>query len=232
VVAAVSEVLARQLEDTVVQGSCRIEVVPNGVDTDLFRPSPDNGVLRKELGLTPEVPIIGSIGRLEPIKGYEIMIEAFAHLRDSFEGGPQPVLVVAGDGSERERIEGLMASRGLGNSVHLLGWRDDVHNLLSAFSLFTMSSHNEGTSVSLLEAMSTGLCPVVTDVGGNRAVLGEGLVHHLTPPADPVALARAWGEGIRDAARRGADAEAARQRVRERFSLEAMVRSYERLYAS
>jgi glycosyltransferase involved in cell wall biosynthesis len=232
VVAAVSEVLARQLEDTVVRGSCPIEVIPNGVDTDLFRPRPDNGVLRRELGLAPEVPIIGSIGRLESIKGYEIMIEAFAHLCKRFEAGPQPVLVLAGDGSERERLEDLIASRALGDSARLLGWRDDVHDLLSAFALFTMSSHSEGTSVSLLEAMSAGLCPVVTDVGGNRAVVGEDLVHRLVPPDNSIALAGAWSDAIHDGPRRGADAETARSRVQDCFSLEAMVRSYERLYSA
>jgi len=231
VVAAVSEVLARQLEETVVRGSCRIEVVPNGVDTDLFCPKEDTCVLRKELGLAPDVPIIGSIGRLEAIKGYEIMIEAFAHLSDLCGDGPRPILVVAGDGSEREMLKQMMASRGLGQSVHLLGWRDDVHDLHSAFALFTMSSHSEGTSVSLLEAMSAGLCPVVTDVGGNRAVVGSDLSHRLVPPGDPAALANAWREAIHDGARRVTDGGTARRRVQDRFSLEAMVNAYERLYS-
>lgn len=231
VVAAVSEVLALQLEDTVVRGSCRIEVVPNGVDTDLFCPQADTHVLRKELGLAPDVPIIGSIGRLEAIKGYEIMIQAFAHLRDRCGDGPQPVLVVAGDGSERSRLDSMIASHGLTESVHLLGWRDDVHDLHSAFALFTMSSHSEGTSVSLLEAMSAGLCPVVTDVGGNRAVMGEDLSHRLVPPDDPAALAGAWRGAIHDGANRRVDAQAARNRVETCFSIEAMVRAYERLYS-
>jgi glycosyltransferase involved in cell wall biosynthesis len=231
VVAAVSEVLARQLEETVVRGSCRIDVVPNGVDTDLFCPKADTCALRKELGLAPDVPIIGSIGRLEAIKGYEIMIEAFAHLRDRYGDGPQPVLIVAGDGSERERLEQMVTSQGLAQSAHLLGWRDDVHDLHSAFALFTMSSHSEGTSVSLLEAMSAGLCPVVTDVGGNRAVVGEDLSHRLVPPDDPAALANAWLEAINDGERRVADGETARRRVQDRFSIEAMVSTYERLYS-
>ncbi len=230
VVAAVSEVLARQLRETVVRESCRIEVIPNGVDTERFCQRSDTGVLRQELGVAPDVPIIGSIGRLESIKGYEVMIEAFSLLRERLEDGPQPALVVAGDGSERERLEGMIAARSIGESAYLLGWRDDVHNLLSAFSLFTMSSHSEGTSVSLLEAMSSGLCPVVTDVGGNRAVVGEDLKHRLVPPNDPAALADAWSVAIRDVARRAADATTARIQVQNRFSLDAMVRSYERLY--
>ena len=120
-VVAVSEVLARQLEDTVVQGSCSVTVIPNGVDTELFRPRKDSGALRKELGLTPDQPIIGSIGRLEAIKGYEVMIGAFAQLKRQYPAGASPVLVVAGDGAERVRLEELTAQHGLEDSVQLTG---------------------------------------------------------------------------------------------------------------
>jgi glycosyltransferase involved in cell wall biosynthesis len=93
-----------------------------------------------------------------------------------------------------------------------------------------MSSRSEGTSVSLLEAMSAGLCPVVTDVGGNAAVLGPALRHRLVPPADPEALAMAWRDALVDSDRRTADGAAARQRVKAVYSLEEMVRRYESLY--
>ena len=93
-----------------------------------------------------------------------------------------------------------------------------------------MSSHSEGTSVSLLEAMSAQLCPIVTDVGGNAAVLGSILRHRLVPPRDPSALAAVWRDALAEPGRRSADAAAARARVLEAFTLDAMVRAYERLY--
>jgi glycosyltransferase involved in cell wall biosynthesis len=114
--------------------------------------------------------------------------------------------------------------------VRWLGWRDDIAHLHEAFTLFTMSSRSEGTSISLLEAMSAGLCPVVTDVGGNAAVLGDDLRHRLVPPCDPDALASAWLAALRDADARENDGRAARARVVSAFTLEAMVRTYERLY--
>jgi glycosyltransferase involved in cell wall biosynthesis len=114
--------------------------------------------------------------------------------------------------------------------VRFLGWRDDVPALHAAFALFTMSSHSEGMSVSLLEAMAAGLCPVVTDVGGNRAVLGPALAHRLVAPANPLALAGAWESALADPARRAADGQAARQRVQQEFSVQTMVRRYEALY--
>jgi glycosyltransferase involved in cell wall biosynthesis len=230
VVVAVSDAVAKRLADGIVSPRTRMVVVENGVDTDLHCPRVDTGLLRRELGLTPDVPIIGSVGRLEQIKGYDVMIEAFALLRQGWAAGPPPVLVIGGDGSERTRCTEIAASRGLGDSVVLLGWRDDIHDLHSAFTLFTMSSRSEGTSVSLLEAMSAGLCPVITDVGGNAVVLGPVLQHRLVPTESPRALAEAWTVALTDREARRNDGEKARRRVQERFSLERMVRSYEELY--
>ncbi|HEU4564083.1 MAG TPA: glycosyltransferase [Gemmatimonadaceae bacterium] len=231
VVVAVSEVLARQLADTVVRGAARIHVVRNGVDTELHRPRPDSGAIRTELGIAADRPILGSIGRLEPIKGYDVMIEAFARLlADWPDDAPRPALLLAGEGSERPALERRAAELGLAGDVRFLGWRDDVADLHSAFALFTMSSRSEGTSVSLLEAMSAGLCPVVTDVGGNAAVLGPALRHRLVPAEDPAALAAAWRDALEAAERRREDGARARQRVMDEFSLATMVRAYEALY--
>ena len=231
VAVAVSDAVAEHLRRWVVQDRCRIEVVLNGVDTDLHRPRADDGALRAELGIDADAPIIGSIGRLEHIKGYDYMVQAFAHLCRDWSGAPEPVLVVGGDGAERARLESLARELGVQSRVRLLGWRDDIARMHAAFNLFTMSSRSEGTSVSLLEAMSAGLCPVVTDVGGNAAVLGEALRHRLVPPADPAALAEAWRSVLRHPARAEADGEAARRHVQSSYALDSMVRRYEELYA-
>jgi glycosyltransferase involved in cell wall biosynthesis len=230
VVVAVSDALATQLAATVVSERCRIQVVRNGVDSHLFRPRPDSAVLRRDLRLPPTVPIIGSLGRLEQIKGYDVMIEAFARLRTQSALASPPVLVLGGEGAERPRLEAYATTLGVSDSVYFLGWRDDIHDLHSAFTIFTMSSRSEGTSVSPLEAMSAGLCPVVTDVGGNAAVLGDRLRHRLVPTERPDALATAWLDALADHERRQLDGAAARVRVDESFSLDTMVREYEQLY--
>ena len=230
IVVAVSDVLARQLAATVLSRRRQVTVVYNGVDADLFRPQPDTGTLRKELGLGPAVPIIGSVGRLERVKGYDVMIEAFAKLRALESPAAAAVLVLGGEGSERPHLQALSERLGVGRAVHFLGWRDDIHDLHSAFSVFTLASRSEGTSVSLLEAMSAGLCPVVTDVGGNGMILGERLRHRLVPVGDPEALAAAWIDALTACARRTTDGAAARARVNESFRLDTMVATYERLY--
>lgn len=223
-VVAVSAPLAHQLA-AAVKVRCPIYLIPNGIDTDHYHPAPDDGELRRELGLTADVPVLGSIGRLEPIKGYDVMLHALAALP------PGPVLVIGGDGSERERLGALAQQLGVSQRVHLLGWRDDTLGLLRAFSLFTMSSRSEGTSVSLLEAMSVGRCPVVTNVGGNAAVLGDDLRHRLVPPEAPAPLAAAWMAALANPAALARDGLAARQRVTNDFGARMMVARYARLYA-
>ena len=79
-----------------------------------------------------------------------------------------------------------------------LGWRDDAHRLYHAFDIFTLPSRSEGTSISLLEAMAAEVCPVVTDVGGNRAVLGPELAPLLVPDNDATALATTWARQLDD----------------------------------
>jgi len=230
VIVAVSDALAEQLARTVVADASRIQVVLNGVHTNRYRPRPDNNKIRQALLIPPEVPIIGAIGRLDPIKAYHLMIRALGRLRGEWSDGWAPVLVLAGDGPQRKDLAAMVEALHLAGAVHLLGWRNDVEDLHAAFSLFTMSSVSEGTSMSLLEAMSAGVCPVVTDVGGNAAVLGPRLSHRLVRPGDPAALARAWRAALSDPATREADARAARARACEVFGFESMIHRYERIY--
>ncbi|HEX6052854.1 MAG TPA: glycosyltransferase [Gemmatimonadaceae bacterium] len=230
VIVAVSATVAEQLSAGVTKLASRIRVVPNGVDVDLFLPQVDDGSLREELGLSRTVPIIGSIGRLELVKGFDVMVAAFALLRRSWTAGEAPVLVIAGDGSQRDALMADAAAAGVADAVHWLGWRNDIHRLHAAFDLFTMSSRSEGTSISLLEAMSAGLCPVVTDVGGNAAVLGSTLRQRLVPSEDVAALSMAWRDALLDRVGLERDGRAARARVLEAFTLDTMVRAYERIY--
>lgn len=229
VVAVVTPRLTEVLRSTVVPRRTRIEVVFNGIDTDRFAPRPDDGRLRAELGLPADAPIALGIGRLEPVKGYDVMVRAAARLDAA--GAPAGTrVVIAGDGSHRPALMALAEQLGVAGRVHWLSWRDDVEALHRAASLFTMSSRSEGTSISLLEAMSAGLCPVVTDVGGNRDVLGPDLASQLVPSDDPDALARAWASVLSDPARRTELGLDARRRVVEGFGVRQAVAKYEALY--
>lgn len=228
VVIAVSEPLADRLRRHVVAHPDRVRVVINGVDTEALRPGGASS-LRAELGLAPGTLVLGSVGRLERIKGYDVMLESFGCLARQEPGLPA-ALVLAGDGGERPALEARARELGLADRVRFLGWREDLPRLLATFDLFVLASRSEGTSVSLLEAMSAGICPVVTDVGGNADVLGPALRHRLVPSEAPEAIARGWLAALADPAARAADAALARARAEEHYSLRAMVRSYEAIY--
>ncbi len=231
-VVAVSDSVADTLRAGIVSRDRSLVVIPNGINTDQFRPRHGSLSLRASLGIPEGVPLIGSIGRLEPIKNYGLAVRALAqllHLWDS-EGEEFPMLLLAGDGSERGRLAELADSLGVGHRVRFLGWRDDVHALFDTFDLFTLSSRSEGTSMSLLEAMSSGLPCVVTDVGGNRAVLGQALESALVPSEDADALARAWHRSLLDPDGRRSFGQRARCRAVESYSARLMAERYLALY--
>jgi glycosyltransferase involved in cell wall biosynthesis len=230
VVVAVSNDLATELRERLYVPASRVVVVPNGIDANHFRPRVDSGAIRRELGIAGDAPIIGSIGRLYPVKGYDIVLRGFAHFVRDWTGSVRPVLVLVGDGWLREELERLATELGIATDVRFTGWRDDTRDLLAMFSIFTLGSRSEGTSMSLLEAMSSGTYSVVTNVGGNAAVLGDKLSHWLVPPENPEALATRWRDALVDDAGRRRDVAAARSRVVEHFTTDVMIRAYEALY--
>lgn len=230
IIVPVSDRLASEMNHFIGSAASRIRVVRNGIDTERFRPTSHDNRLRQELGLARETPVIGTIGRLYPVKGIDIMLEAFSQLHGDDLDTLSPVLVIAGDGIARARLQLQAYHLGIAARVHFLGWREDVNTLHGGFDIYTMSSHSEGTSIGLLEAMSAGCCPVVTDVGGNRDVLGMQLTHRLIPSGDPVALAHAWRAALDDSGRRRRDAEIARSRVLQHFALRHVVEAYEAMY--
>lgn len=229
-IVAVSQTVRDQLNRFVARPE-RLQVILNGIDCDNFKPCEPDGYARRNAGLPPDTPLIGSVGRFAPIKGYDIMVEAYAHLIASWSRPNAPALVMVGGGSEEHALRARASELGLADKTRFLGWRDDVQYLLPMLDVFTLSSRSEGTSLSLLEAMSCGVCPVVTNVGGNSFILGPELSHRLVVPENPRELARAWTNALENADRRNEDGRVARQRVVSEFSLARMVDAYECLYA-
>jgi glycosyltransferase involved in cell wall biosynthesis len=230
VIIAVSEPLAAVLRRQVVHDASKLRVIANGVDTEGLKPLMDRCALRQELGIPPDAAVIGSIGRLEPVKNYQLMLRAFARLGSGSWNGRPPWLVLVGDGSERASLEQLAVELRIDTQVKFLGWRADAEKLYVTFDLFALTSTSEGTSMSLLEAMSCGVCPAVTDVGGNRSVLGPELNSLLVPSGDEAAVADLWHRLLRDPARRELSGHHARLRAQKAFSLDQMVEQHVALY--
>ncbi len=203
----------------------RVVTIPNGVHMPRGPAEPAAAVPWEALGLGSGDEVVLCVANLIHYKGHLDLLEAWERVRRE---RPTAWLLLAGEGPEREAIE-ARASRLDG--VRLLGARADVAGLLRASTLLVLPSHQEGLPNAVLEAMAAGLPVVATDVGGTSELVVDGETGRLVAPHDPAALAGALLSLLRDNQARQVMGRAAAERARTRFSLEAMVRSYERLYA-
>ena len=220
----VSEDLRRWLIEDVKVDSAKIQRIYNGVDTAHDAPA-DRAEIRAALGVPADAPVIGTVGRLDPVKDQAGLLEAFARLRTT-----GAVLVIVGDGPCRADLHGRAAALGLGERVRFLGARKDVAHVLGAMDVFVLPSIAEGVSNTILEAMATGLPVVATRVGGNPELVSPGVTGQLVPRQHPDALADAIDRYLGDPVLRLAHGTQARARAVEMFSLDSMREAYADLY--
>lgn len=204
----------------------KMTVIPSGIDTERFQPLPAADHQRG-LGLPPERFVVGVVTRGRVRKGVEEFIRAIALLRDR---RPEILGVIVGEVPVDDELKEMLAGLGIQDHIVLLGRRKDMPQVLSAFDLFVLSSHDEGMSNAILEAMAMERAVVATDVGGTGEVVRDGESGLLVPAKDPVALAQAIEAVAADPARRRAMGELGRRIVENKFSARAMVRQMEELY--
>jgi glycosyltransferase involved in cell wall biosynthesis len=211
-----------------VAASGKFRTVPLGLDLDPFtQPSDDlRRESRSELGLEDEDILLVFVGRVVPIKRLEVLIEALALARGSER---RLQLAIVGDGEVRPQLERQAADLGIADSVRFLGYKRDLRPIFAAADVAALSSANEGTPVSLIEAAAAGLPSVATDVGGvSEVVTGESGI--LVPPGDAKALADALVSLATDPARRAAMGDAARARALGRYGAERLLGDIDGLY--
>lgn len=223
-VVAVSDHLAGVLKARGLAGR-DLTIIANGIDVDQFKPGSGAGQIRRRFGIGASTLLIGTVARLEPIKNQAMLIEGIAQARAK---GVDCAVVLIGDGGLRGDLTAQAERLGIDHHVHFWGLERNVARLYPELDVFALTSDAEGTSISLLEAMASGVCPVATDVGGNPAVIGEAGV--LVGPRRPDAFARALCDLAAEPAQRATLGAAARARVVVQLSDEAMVDAYERLY--
>lgn len=202
----------------------RTHVVPNGVDVEhLDACALSQQAARHQLGLPQHVPLAVSVGRLSPVKGFDILLTALAQL-------PGTQLAIAGDGPQRASLHAQATALGLNERVHLLGQLADVRPLLRAGDLYVQPSRREAFGLGAVEAAASGVPLVASAVGGLRELLRDGETGLLVPPEQPVALANALNILLSDPSLGQRMGAAASVEVRRRFSIETVVNQIECVY--
>jgi len=206
----------------------KISVVPLGFDLDPFLNShTQRGEFRREMGLSDEHKLVGIVGRIFPIKNHALFLESAARIAAQ---EPAARFVVVGDGVFRPNLENQARELGITDRVLFTGWRRDLPRICADLNVLVVSSDNEGTPVSAIEAMASS-CPVVaTRVGGLPDLIEDQKTGRLVPPRDAEALASAVLDLLNNtqtACELGQNAMAA---VRQRFTVQRLLGDMDHLY--
>lgn len=223
----VSENLEDFIQKHVIFFKGAYKTIYNGVDTDKFISSTNySHGLRKSLTITEKDFVFICVGRLAEIKGHEVLIEAFSklNLKDNVK------LLIVGDGPRLDFIRDQISFFKLDRNVKMLGLRQDIPDLLNISDCFVLSSHSEGLSCSIIEAMAAGIPAVVTDVGGNCELVENNKTGYLVPPNNPDAMAEKLKDIIENKTKREKMAVVARKIAYEKFSMDSMVKKYKAVY--
>ncbi len=202
--------------------------IPSGVDTERLRArAPDRQSARVALGLPSDAPVVVAVGRLVPVKGFDVLVAALPAVCAS---APALRVLLVGDGPERPALEALARSLGVARHLSITGAQEDVVPYIAAADVLVAPSRNEGMGRVLIEAMALGVPVVGTQVGGIPSVLAGGELGPLVPPDAPPALAAALVDLLGDPGRRRKLAELGRRHA-EAFTVEVMTSRMIRLYA-
>ncbi len=216
----------------------RIAVVPLGLELERHLAcETKRGAFRGEQGIDEGTRLVGIVGRLVPIKNHALFLEGAKALLEHPEGGVSPPVrfIVVGDGELRGELEAMARAYGLGEKVSFTGWREDTDAIYADLDAVALTSDNEGTPVSLIEAMAAGVPVVATRVGGAADLLessGEEPPGILIPPREPGALAEAFLRVLSDRERARAMGSRGRELVRERYTVERLTGDLAALYGA
>ena len=215
-IVAVSDAIREYIPDTVGIEASRVTTIHNGI-----------AGMASPRGEASAAPVFVAVGRLDPVKNQALMLRAFARVLAQ---SPDARLRLVGDGPSRASLQALATELGIASCVEFCGFRSDVAALLADADVFLLSSHYEGISIALLEAMRAGLPTVATRVGGVSETVVDGRTGVLVADGDLESFAAAMSRMAADPSLRRAMGDAARRHQRDEFSLDRMLQRYEALY--
>jgi len=205
----------------------KIEVIYNGIklqelDRDKFREKNRGG-----LNLGPDDFVIGSVGRLDPIKNFPMLVRA---VKEAIKQIPNLKCVIVGDGPEFCKIKKIIQQHGLTKNIILTGYRKDAATLVSAFDLFILTSFSEGISMAMLEAMCMGIPCIATRVGGNPELIEDRVTGWLVEANDYSTLANLICHAFKNRQLLEKVGESAKKRIEHKFLFQDMIENYKKIY--
>jgi glycosyltransferase involved in cell wall biosynthesis len=205
----------------------KVFAVPTGIDLNIFNPVEVKGNLKNELGLSNEIPLVGTVAVLRKKKGHHILLEAIPHVLKRI---PETVFVFVGDGPQRKNIEEKIKEYKLKNNCFMLGHRDDVPQILKSIDLFVLPTLQEALGTSFIEAMAMEKAVIGSDVDGVREVIDDGVNGYLVPSEDSVALAKRIIELLTDRKKAEIMGIQGRKKVERKYTIEIMCKGVYGLY--
>ena len=213
---AVSKQLSATLKTSGYKPSS-VMCIHNGVDLSRLRPTKDREQIRRDLGITPRTLLVGTAGRLSPVKAQDCLLRAAPLI---LRQEPHARFLIVGDGPLRDELAALADQLGVRHAVLFLGARADVHDLIWAMDIFVLPSLSEGIPMALLEAMALGRPVVATAVGGIPEIVTHTSNGLLIKRGDEHGLANACLDLAFDRTRAQAIGAAARETIEQAFSHE------------
>ena len=208
----------------------KIDVISNGLDFSPYKQPARIVALRNELGIDDNVALVGMIANFYlEIKGHAYFLKAAQKVLQKV---ADVEFLLIGDGHLRSRYEKMARDLRIEKKIHFLGKRGDVPAILYSLNISVLSSLSEGFSNTLLESMAAARPVVATRVGGNPEIVIDGTTGYIVPPANSQAMAKAIIDLLQNPEKALAMGAAGKKLVEEKFTIESMVNSYERLYES
>ena len=205
----------------------KISVIPNGVEILPFHNREQVSLLKRQHEIPGNTTIFGSVGRLAPVKGWDRFLPVFKKFIEF--GDNSVILLLVGDGSEREQIEILANKFEIQDNIIMAGMQSDVRPYLEMMDFFLLPSRSEGLSLALLEAMAASKPVIVTDVGENRTVVDNGKTGFILPQDESL-----WVDVLLEILKNKISyktiGDLARQRVINNYTMGATLQAYEGLY--
>lgn len=205
----------------------KFSVVHSGINLDRFSNlSVDPAVMKRELEIPEGNLVVGTAGRLTPVKGQRYLIEAARKIVDV---KPDTTFVFLGDGELLNELKNMAFRLGIRENVKFLGWRPDVAEVMSTFDIFVLPSLNEGMGRVLVEAMAMGKPIVASDVGGIADLVVDGKNGFLVPAADVEIMVVRINDLLESAEKRKKMGENGKSRAAN-YSSNLMVKNIDQLY--